>query len=131
MSPGQVHHNFYLSCYQITCPCQGKINYQCIFYLSTGHCVKIYACPAWNSTCPGHQDKWFFYPWNDIIQTCCSDHTLLDTIVGPVAQVVHDKVTVHVVQLLIVQGSQGVAPIFKGLENKPEKKTGLDFDLPL
>ena len=28
LSPGQVHQNFYLSCYQITCPCQGKINYQ-------------------------------------------------------------------------------------------------------
>ena len=26
LSPGQVHQNFYLSCYQITCPCQGKIN---------------------------------------------------------------------------------------------------------
>ena len=38
--------NFHLSCYQITCPCQGKINYQCIFYLSAGHWVKIYACPA-------------------------------------------------------------------------------------
>ena len=24
LSPGQVHQNFYLSCYQITCPCQGK-----------------------------------------------------------------------------------------------------------
>ena len=46
LSPGQVHQNFYLSCYQITCPCQGKINYQCIFYLSAGHWVKIYACPA-------------------------------------------------------------------------------------
>ena len=28
LSPGQVHQNFYLSCYQITCPCQGKIDYQ-------------------------------------------------------------------------------------------------------
>ena len=28
LSPGQVHQNFYLSCNQITCPCQGKINYQ-------------------------------------------------------------------------------------------------------
>ena len=64
LSPGQVHQNFYLSCYQITCPCQGKIDYQWIFYLSTGHWVKIYACPAWNSTCPVHQDKWFFYPWD-------------------------------------------------------------------
>ena len=63
MSPGQVHQNFYLSCYQITCPCQGKIDYQWIFHLSAGHWVKIYACPAWNSTCPGHQDKWFIYPW--------------------------------------------------------------------
>ena len=62
LSPGQVHQNFYLSFYQITCPCEGKINYQWIFYLSTGHWVKIYACPVWNSTCPGHQDKWFFYP---------------------------------------------------------------------
>ena len=62
LSPGQVHQNFYLSCYQITCPCQGKIDYQWIFYLSTGHWVKKYACPAWNSTCPGHQDKWFFTP---------------------------------------------------------------------
>ena len=25
LSPGQVHENFYLSCYQITCSCQGKI----------------------------------------------------------------------------------------------------------
>ena len=65
MSPGQVHQNFYLSCYQITCPCQGKIDYQWIFYLSTRHWIKIYACPAWNSTCPGHQDKWFFYPWTN------------------------------------------------------------------
>ena len=24
LSPGQVHQNFYLSCYQITCLCQGK-----------------------------------------------------------------------------------------------------------
>ena len=24
LSPGQVHQNFYLFCYQITCPCQGK-----------------------------------------------------------------------------------------------------------
>ena len=38
LSPGQVHQNFYLSCYQITCPCQGKINYQLIFYLS---CLKF------------------------------------------------------------------------------------------
>ena len=28
LSLGQVHQNFYLSCYQITCPCQGKIDYQ-------------------------------------------------------------------------------------------------------
>ena len=28
LSPGQVHQNVYLSCYQITCPCQGKINCQ-------------------------------------------------------------------------------------------------------
>ena len=28
LSPGQVHQNFYLSCYQITCPCQGQIDYQ-------------------------------------------------------------------------------------------------------
>ena len=40
LSPGQVYQNLYLSCYQITCPCQGKINYQCIFYLSAGHWVK-------------------------------------------------------------------------------------------
>ena len=25
LSPGHVHQNFYLSCYQITCPCQGNI----------------------------------------------------------------------------------------------------------
>ena len=51
LSPGQVHQNIYLSCYQITCPCQGEINYQRIFYLSAGHWEKIYASPA------GHQDK--------------------------------------------------------------------------
>ena len=28
LSPGQEHQNFYLSCYQITCPCQGQIDYQ-------------------------------------------------------------------------------------------------------
>ena len=32
------------------------------FYLSVRHWMKIYACPDWNFTCPGHQEKWFFYP---------------------------------------------------------------------
>ena len=38
---------------------QGKINSHWIFYLPVGHWVKIYACPDWNLTCPGHMDKCF------------------------------------------------------------------------
>ena len=39
-----------------------QINLHWIFHLSTGHWVKIYACPNWNLTCPGLQDKRFFLP---------------------------------------------------------------------
>ena len=39
-----------------------KINLHWIFHLSAEHWVKIFACPAWNFTCTGLQDKWFFYP---------------------------------------------------------------------
>ena len=33
LSPGQVHQNIYLSCYQITCPCQGEIKLSVKFLL--------------------------------------------------------------------------------------------------
>ena len=43
-----------------------QIDLHWIFYLSPGHWVKIFACPAWNFTCPGLQNKWFFYPCRGI-----------------------------------------------------------------
>ena len=45
---------------------QGKLNLHWISYLPPEHWLKIYACPAYNSTCPGHQDKWFLYPCRHI-----------------------------------------------------------------
>ena len=39
-----------------------QINLHWNLYLPAGHLVKLFACPAWNLTCPGLQDKWFFYP---------------------------------------------------------------------
>ena len=64
MSPGQVHQNFY----QITCPCQGQIDYQWIFYLSTGHWVKIYAfvLPEIHLV-PGTRTSDFFTPDSSIV----------------------------------------------------------------
>ena len=66
LSSGQAHLNINLSCCQITLGIQGNITLHCIFFnLSVGHLMKIYACPDWNFTCPGLQDKWFFTRAND------------------------------------------------------------------
>ena len=51
------------------------------FYLSVGHWMKIYTFPGWNFTCPGLQDKWFFYPWKTfmwIVHWCIPVCVLLD-----------------------------------------------------
>ena len=47
LSPGQAHQKFYLSCYQITCPCQGKYTSKMSFLLVRRTLDEnIYVCPA-------------------------------------------------------------------------------------
>ena len=63
MSPGQVHQNFYLSCYQITCPCQEKDKQALDFLLvrrTLGENICL-SCLKFNlSWAPGQV---IFYPW--------------------------------------------------------------------
>ena len=68
LSPGQVHENFYLSCYQITCPCQGKDKQALNFLLvrrTLGENICL-SCLKFNlSRAPGQV---IFYPCFNIIK---------------------------------------------------------------
>ena len=57
LSPGQVHQNFYLSCYQITCPCQGK-NRLSVNFLVVRRILGENICLS----CPGTRTSDFFTP---------------------------------------------------------------------